>query len=143
MKTLLGCAILILAVSSCSVPSTQSRIAKNSSMYSMLSPKHRQLVASGQITKGMSKDAVYLAWGTPSKVYKMEENGISKERWTYTRSEPRYSTSVGIGYGGLPRYRRYGYYGGIDYGPRHVYVPETVVQVIFVRDKVESWERKK
>ena len=46
----------------------------------------------------MSKDAVYLAWGTPSKVYHVEDGGGQKERWLYTRSKPAYRTSIGVGY---------------------------------------------
>ena len=143
MKLAFACLIPILLMASCAVPSTQTRIAKNSSMYSKLSPEHRRLVAAGDITKGMNKDAVYLAWGTPSKIYKLEEEGSAKERWIYTRSQPAYTTRVGIGYGNFPRYGRWGYHGGIDCGPRTVYVPEKVAEVIFTRDKVESWERKK
>ena len=143
MKSIIGCTLLILSLASCTVPSPQSRIAKSGSTYSLLSPEHRRLVARGEITEGMSKDAVLLAWGKPSKTYDVEEGGNTKERWVYSRSQPRYSTSIGLGYGGFPRNRRYGYYGGVDYGPRTLYMPEQVGEVIFRRDKVESWERKK
>ncbi len=138
MKALLACIITVLCVASCAAPSPQGRIAKNGGMYSLLSPKHRELVASGQVAKGMSKDAVYLAWGTPSKVYKAEDQKGSKERWVYTRSKPTYTTSVGIGYGG---YSRYGYCGSIYHSPRAVYIPEKVAEVVFIRDLVDSWER--
>ena len=143
MKQCLVAVFLVVGLVSCAVPSTQSRISKNAGMYSLLSPKHRELVAAGEVTKGMSKDAVYLAWGTPSKIYKLEENGKAKERWVYTRSKPTHTTRVGIGYGGFPRYHRYGYFGGVDYGPRAVYIPEKVAEAIFAGDKLESWERKK
>ena len=78
-----------------------------------------------------------------TKIYKLEENGKAKERWVYTRSKPTHTTRVGIGYGGFPRYHRYGYFGGVDYGPRAVYIPEKVAEAIFAGDKLESWERKK
>ena len=141
MKPFFTLAAATLFLASCATtPTTQSRIAKNGGMYSLLSSEHRRLVSTGQIAKGMSKDAVYLAWGTPSKVFHVEDGAGQKERWLYTRSKPSYRTSIGIGYGG---YRRYGYRGGIDCGPRTVNVPEKVGEVVFVRDKVASWERKK
>jgi len=134
---------MVLVVSSCAVPSTQSRISSNGGMYSKLSPEHRRLVASGQISEGMSKDAVYLAWGTPGQVFKGERDGIRKERWVYSRSRPVPTTSFGMGYGTYPRYSRWGYNGCVYHGfPDTAYIPETVATVIFVGDKVESWERK-
>ena len=112
-------------------------------MYSKLSPEHRRLVAAGNITEGMSKDAVFLAWGSPSQVYQLEEDGKGKERWVYTSTRPTHETHVGIGYGIHPRYRRWGYDGCIyNRYPRTTYVSERVAMVVFHKDLVESWERK-
>lgn len=131
-----------LSVVSCSLPSPQNRIADNGGMYSKLTPEHRQLVSQGNIEEGMSKDAVYLAWGAPDKIFQGEKNGIDKERWVYTRSRPVHTTTLGLGYGTYPRYRRWGYDGCVYHGvPDTVYVPERVAMVEFINDVVDSWER--
>lgn len=128
---------------SCSLPTTQNRIARNGAMYSKLSSEHRQLVAAGKIAEGMSKDAVYLAWGAPDRIFQGEKGGVVKERWTYTRSRPVHSASLGLGYGVYPRYRRWGYNGCVYHGfPDTVYVPERVATVEFIGNLVDSWERK-
>lgn len=142
MRLVLTCAFALSLLTACSVNTTQSRISRNGAMYSLLSAEHRSLVASGQIIKGMSKDAVYLAWGSPSRIFKLEEEGKPKERWVYTRSEPVTTTTFGVGYGTFPRYRRWGYDGCIFGGPQQVYVSEQYASVVFSRDKVESWEKK-
>lgn len=144
MKWLILTLSIALVLSACSLPSTQTRISSNGGMYSKLSPEHRRLVAAGDIAEGMSKDAVYLAWGTPERIYKGESDGTAKERWVYTRTRPETRTSIGLGYGTYPRYSRWGYRGCVYHGfPNTVYVSEKVATIIFVGDKVESWERKK
>ena len=101
------------------------------------------MVANGNITEGMSKDAVFLAWGSPSEIYQLEEDGSEKERWIYTSTRPTHETHVGIGYGIHPRYQRWGYDGCIYRGmPRTSYVSERVAMVVFSGGKVESWERR-
>lgn len=143
MNFVLVLLITTTCLTGCAVNSTQSRIARNGGMYGLLSAQHRKLVASGQIATGMPKDAVYLAWGTPSRIYSMEKQGIAMERWVYTRCKPNHITRVGLGYDSVPPHRRHGYYGCIDYGPRAVYLPEMFAEAIFIDGKVDCWERQK
>jgi len=134
----------LLLLTACTItPPQQTRISRNGSMYSKLDPEHRRLVASGRVVEGMSKDAVYLAWGTPDQIFQGQNDGVTRERWIYTRSRPVHTTSFGLGYGHYPRYSRWGYRGCVYHGfPDTVYVAERVATVEFVNEVVDSWERK-
>ena len=66
LSALAACAAALLA-SSCMTATPQIRIDRNYSLYESLSPKHQELVQQGRIAKGMSKSAVYLALGDPSR----------------------------------------------------------------------------
>lgn len=114
-------------------------------MFQGLPARHQSLVRQGQIDKGMTTDAVYLAWGRPSREYEGSESGASTLRWDYTGSTPVYTNSVyggwGGGYGYGP-YGRYGYpYGGYGFGPEVTYVPYRRASVLFKGGRVASWER--
>jgi hypothetical protein len=70
---------------------TQSRISQHPEMYQRLSARDQALVNQGQIRRGMSMDAVWLAWGTPDQ--KIPDMGPrSTETWLYLRyqSPPSY-----------------------------------------------------
>ena len=53
--------LAVLAFSSCATQTPRSRIANNPAQFNRLPEKHKHLVEQGQITKGMSPDAVLLA----------------------------------------------------------------------------------
>jgi hypothetical protein len=130
-----------LLLASC-VPSTpQTRIQQQPQKFEALGPKHRQLVENGQIERGMSQDAVYLAWGAPSRTFQGSRNNRLTERWDYSGSRPVYSNTF---YGSYGRYygpyRRYGY-SGIGWGPEVAYIPYRIGSVWFIDNKVDSWER--
>ena len=139
-----------LALVSC-VPSTpQTRIQQSPQKFDALSEKHRSLVEKGQITRGMNADAVYLAWGHPSRVLQGSKKGRATERWDYAGSRPVYGTSFyggyGLGYGyGRGPYGPYGHYGNPAYaygmGPEVAYVPYRIASVWFIDNLVDSWER--
>ncbi len=145
-------AVAAVCFSSCAVSTPASRAAKYPQMADALTPTQRESVMRGHITEGMSKDAVYLAWGAPSRVTRGSEGGRDFEQWRYTELRPIYSSRVGIGfgygygYGGYGGYRgRYGRHGGyypgytmIDYGPD--YVPVTSAVVKFRSGRVSGWE---
>lgn len=85
---------------------TESRISEHRDLFNSLSPGDRQLVARGQIRTGMSRNAVWLAWGSPEQKTAGEMRGQMTESWIYVNYAPAY------GYGG------YGYgYPGYGYGP--------------------------
>lgn len=148
MKTILCVLVAGLSLVSC-VPSTpQARIQQSPQKFDALSAKHRALVQQGQITPGMSTDAVYLSWGRPSGVFQGSKKGRATERWDYTGSQPVYGTGfyggygLGYGYGRGPygAYARYGnpaYYYGI--GPEVAYVPYRIASVWFIDNRVDSW----
>ena len=139
MKKAIAAIFVGLSIVSC-VPSTpQTRIQQNPQKFDALGEKHQALVQQGQITRGMTTDAVYLAWGGPSAVFQGSKNGKTSERWDYAGSRPVYVTnylgSYGYGYGG---YGRYGYYA---MGPEVAYVPYRLASVWFLNNRVDSWER--
>jgi len=143
MKNLLAPLALCLLVGAC-VPSTpQSRIEASPGKYDRLSGSHQTLVMQGKIDRGMGKDAVLLAWGSPNDTFDGERNGRRTERWDYSGSRPVYSTGFGFGsyYGYGGRYSPYGY--GFGVGPEVSYIPYTRASVLFVNNRVDSWERAK
>ena len=100
-----------LLLGSCETP--QDRIARRPDVYNALSPRDQQLVAAGEIREGMSRDAVYLAWGAPNQRGPGRHRGSSTETWIYfsSTSGEHYPGWGGWGYG----YGPFGY-GGFGYG---------------------------
>jgi hypothetical protein len=86
----------------CSTP--ESRISDHRDLYDSLPARQQQLVAQGQIAGGMSRNAVWLAWGAPEQKVNGYARGNTTENWVYYTT-----TTYGYGYG-------YGY-GGFGYGP--------------------------
>ena len=99
-----ACSALFLA--GCST--TETRISQHPEMYQRLAESDRALVNEGKIRNGMSRDAVYLAWGGPDQTTTGTVHGKPAETWIYTSS----TSSTGpypYGWG-------HGYYGGGYYG---------------------------
>jgi hypothetical protein len=101
--SVLGIAAVVFILTSCSTP--QTRISDHPNLYQSLSPRDRALVIQGQIRWGMSRSAVWLAWGSPDSKIVGNMRGHSTETWVY------------VDYVTYPYY--YPYYGpyGIGYGP--------------------------
>jgi hypothetical protein len=95
----------------CAVSTPQSRIATNPALYDTLTSSQKGLVGQGKITEGMTKEAVFLAWGKADYVKSSSDHDKVVETWIYKDVEPVYTS---YGYGG------YGY-GGYGYGYRHHY----------------------
>jgi hypothetical protein len=88
----------------CSTP--ESRISDHRDLYDSLPARQQQLVAQGQIAGGMSRNAVWLAWGAPEQKVNGYARGNTTENWVYYTT-----TTYPYGYG-------YGYgYGRFGYGP--------------------------
>ncbi|HEU4771061.1 MAG TPA: hypothetical protein VFS68_02790 [Candidatus Udaeobacter sp.] len=64
---------------------TESRISQNPEMYQHLSARDQALVNQGQIRKGMTMDAVWLAWGTPDQKIPDNMGDRPTETWLYLR----------------------------------------------------------
>src|ERR1700758_276620 len=86
---------------------TQSRISQHPEMYQRLSPRDQALVSQGQIRRGMTMDAVWLAWGDPEQKIPGGMRGDLTETWVYLR----YATP--------PSYGAPYYYGPFDWS----YIP--------------------
>ena len=115
-----------LLLAGCATRSTiQSRKQERATSYGALSSEFQKLVDSGQIRRGMSEDAVYIAWGKPSQVLRQEDARGALTIWLYeggwmeeTRWWPRYSSV-----------------------PVNEYQPRTYVsaELIFVKGVLDSW----
>ena len=88
-----------LLLTSCST--IESRISENPEIYRNLSSRDQALVNQGQIRYGMSRNAVWLAWGSPDSKVIGNMRGHSTETWIYVH----YAT-----------YPYYPYYGPYDPG---------------------------
>jgi len=97
----LGLAAGALILTSCSTP--QTRISDHPDLYQSLSARDRALVSEGQIRPGMSRNAVWLAWGSPDQKIIANMRGHPTETWIY------------VYYATYPYYPYYGPYG--PYGP--------------------------
>ena len=107
---LVAAAAVTLLVSGCST--VESRIAEHPDLYHSLSARQQQLVANGQITPGMPRDAVYLAWGTPDQRVEGAMRGQMTETWIYVHYTS-YPYGYGYGYGYPYRYGWGGGFGGV------------------------------
>jgi len=97
-------------------------------MYQRLSPTDQALVNQGQIRRGMTVDAVWLAWGNPEQKIPGDMHGGSGETWVYLR----YATP--------PSYGAPYYYGPFDWSyipPKFPYPGKAVTfsngRVVFFR----------
>ncbi len=154
--------LLGIALSSCATPSTpETRTEAHPQIYEKLSDSDKKTVSKGQLRKGMSKDAVFLAWGKASRETDTFKDNKRTTRWDYTSLSPVYSNSFyggvssrygGFGhsygygrYGRSGRFRGRGFYGGRGYyngfgvGTNVYYQPKTNAQVLFENDKVTGW----
>ena len=82
LRTLLfGVVAGVLILTSCSTP--QMRINDHPDLYQTLSPRDQALVNQGEIRTGMSRNAVWLAWGSPDRKIVGNMAGRSTETWIY------------------------------------------------------------
>jgi hypothetical protein len=97
-----GIAAGALFLASCST--SQTRISDHPDLYQTLSARDQALVSQGQIRTGMSKNAVWLAWGSPDQKFVGNMGGSPTETWiyiyyaTYPYYGPWGSYSSGLGY---------------------------------------------
>jgi hypothetical protein len=70
-----------LILTSCSTP--QTRISDHPDLYQSLSSKDQALVSQGQIRTGMSRTAVWLAWGLPDRKIVGNLGTGRRETWVY------------------------------------------------------------
>ncbi len=101
LRTIVACAIAsaFLLLNACSTPET--RISERPDVYRSLSAADQGLVSQGKIREGMSRDAVYIAWGAPNQRAEGRNRGSAVETWIYfnTTSGGFYPGGFGYGYG--------------------------------------------
>ncbi|MGC3959673.1 MAG: hypothetical protein QM813_17630 [Verrucomicrobiota bacterium] len=93
MKQSLCLLLAVALLTGCATSSIESRHRERASAYALLSSEMKTLVDQGQIRRGMSQDAVYIAWGKPSQVLHMEDQRGAVTTWLYQGSymeETRY-----------------------------------------------------
>ncbi|WP_395718391.1 hypothetical protein [Prosthecobacter sp.] len=148
MKTILRLffgLLTALTLSQCASSTPQTRIERNPQLFTRLSAKDRQLVTSGVIREGMTRDAVFLAWGRPDRVSVGTSRGKEIEAWTYVGERPVRTLNMGVGFGygawnpywgGPWGWGGPGFWGG---GPSVTYVPYTAGVVEFTNGRVTRW----
>jgi hypothetical protein len=128
----------------------QRRIKQSPELFAGLSEKEKALVDQGKIEEGMSRDAVYLAWGRPGRVMSGSRDGRGSEKWAYFHTAPVQTTSMGFGsYASHPFYSSYGIHPayGYGYGSRWGmstgvnYQPYIGSTVEFIDGRVVAWEK--
>lgn len=138
-RHLLLAGLAALTLAACQTANPATRIQANPVIFQSLSAEQQLMVQQGRICKGMTKDAVFLAWGKPAAApLTGEKNGKRFERWVYTRSRAVPMDTFGGGWWGCDPWYRYGWgpYGGVSVA----YVPEEIGSVTFENDRVTEWE---
>ena len=107
LRTVTACvmALGLLVFGACSTPET--RISERPDVYRSLSSTDQALVSQGKIREGMSRDAVYIAWGAPNQRAAGRNRGNSVETWIYYNTTTDYHPGgfgYGLGYGGYGGY---------------------------------------
>lgn len=130
LLSLLVCAVLL----GCQSATPAARIEANPVLFRSLTPEQQLMVQQGKICKGMSKDAVMLAWGLPyTEPVQGEKDGHRYERWVYMRTRTVPVDTIGGMYGGPWRHR---YWGGASY----ITISEPRATVTFEGNVVTEWE---
>ena len=120
-----GVLLLTFALAGCTTIST--RIQEHPQAFQSLSPTDQALVQQGKIREGMSREAVYIAWGAPGVRVPGRNRGHIVETWVYDATLAGdypgppffygYPYGYGAGFGFYGGRRRYLYRGPYFYDP--------------------------
>jgi hypothetical protein len=114
-----------LLLTGCTTSNIDTRRRERPTGFAALSPESKALVSDGQIRRGMSEDAVYIAWGKPAQILQQEDQHGLATIWVYL--------------GGWIQETRYWYpnrrFPETDYQPR-TYVR---AEITFVKGAVDNW----
>lgn len=134
--------LVLLTFFLCNCTSTiESRIQEHPTMYSALTGQEKKAVSNGLILRGMSQDAVYLAWGRPSGIKEGNSNGAPMEKWRYSSLMPIMSQR--FLYNDYHSYHHYEHCSPFYHSTNVGYIPYTSAIVEFENNKVKSWEQEK
>ena len=138
MMLVLG-VVVMCGFTSCESMTPAKRAAENPGVMDRLSEADRNLVLSGTISEGMSKDAVIIAWGRPDSISHGSMSGKPVETWRYATMRPIYRPYYGVGLGYGYGYRGH-FYPGATFGMGPDYVPVTSSICRFRNNRVIGWE---
>ena len=126
------CAALVLAVG-CASSTIERRKSERSTAYARLEPELRAGVDQGEIRARMDTNAVYIAWGKPTRVQTTTTPAGEELRWEYwrrwTRVHPHWSIEPSPG----------GYYATAEYRPTTSSWNYLSDWVVFRNDGVIRW----
>lgn len=140
MRFAVFCAVICLALLVAGCSSVESRIKRNPASFANLSSDQQALVLQGQISEGMGKEAVYLAWGRPAETAFGSVKGKRFEEWRYFLYTQVPIT--GFGWASVPLFTG----DGVILVDRACYEPGFLTEerlgrrVVFENDKVVRWE---
>ena len=142
----LALAVSFLTLSCANKPTPAKRIAERPEVFEALPERYKDLVSEGRITRGMSKEAVSLAWGSPTNEREGEREDRAFTEWIYmgSRAQPIQQTGFFFDpYWGGPWRPGFhpafgGGWGGWG-GNAFMWVPEERARVTFINSKVDSW----
>ncbi len=105
----LGLAGWLALLCGCATPTLEQRRTERAEAYAALTAEARALVDRGEIAEGMGTNAVFIAWGRPTKAIAREAEGGSEIEWRYDRTCPKprrvlYTAYDGRGYPRLDSY---------------------------------------
>lgn len=141
MKMLVFALSACLLSASCAPSTPQARIQRHPEKFDSLTPKQQELVQSGRLERGMSQDAVFLAWGAPSRTFQGSRNNRISERWDYSGSRPIHKNTFHGSYGRFNGSCRGHGFSSFGWGPEIAYIPYHIGSVWFIDNRVDSWER--
>lgn len=136
--------VVVFHFTGCVASNPQARAMKHPGMLESLPARDQEKVLRSTISEGMSKDAVFLAWGKPDSVTSGSEGGRETETWRYATLRPVFNSSsfglgLGLGYGRGYRHRGYVHPYAV-YPVTPDYLPMTSSVVRFRSGRVIAWE---
>lgn len=154
---LLALAALLLSSSGCLT--THHRAREHSAAFGKLSRDDQRLVLHRRVRTGMSKEAVYIAWGRPGRTFDNGKSKSAQETWIYERQvtvyapmgsydqapfppsgmyglASGYGIPPGIGFGGVPNT-------GFPYPPRINIADVIIKRARFVDGRLISYETRR
>lgn len=114
-----------LLLAGCATSTIESRRRERADSFAALPPETKTLVNEGQVRRGMTQDAVYIAWGKPAQILQREDQQGMVTLWLYQG-------------GWMEETRYWSHYYRV---PINDYQPRTYVsaEITFLNGVVNSW----
>jgi hypothetical protein len=135
LRFYLGCLAVVGFAAGCASSTVAQRKTERRAAYERLPAEVRAEVDRGEIAEGMDTNAVYVAWGKPTRMKSATTPEGAEVRWEYwrkwTRVHPYWSYEPGPG----------GYYFTAEYRPTTSAWKYESAWVVFRNDRVIRWGR--